>query len=68
MTESKTLICSASEKQFGIHSGKQMKCKRYFICGCDAGMCEKHNFGNGLPFSPKYVEGKPEKCRKHKGE
>jgi hypothetical protein len=59
------LDCKAVER-FGPHGGRQFKSVRYMFCGCDVGQCENHAMN--FPLGPKYVPGKPQKCRKHRGD
>lgn len=49
---------------FGPHGGRQMRSRRYFVCGCDAGSC--YNHGTNRPFGPKWEPGEPRKCAKHR--
>ena len=59
-------LCNVSA-QFGPHGGRQFRCHRYMICGCDAGMCEVHAKlrMEASPIGPKYKLGRPKKCRQH---
>ena len=57
--------CCVARAEFGPHGGKQMRSKRYFVCGCDDGMCEAHAKVPSLG-GPRYEPGKPLKCKEHR--
>lgn len=45
----------------GPHGPHQLRVECYFMCGCDAGYCNRHTANPTLLYKP----GKPRKCRKH---
>jgi len=57
--------CPVTHKGFGEHGGEQYRSPRYYVCGCDAGYCERHAEGS-LSLGCLFERGAPKKCKKHK--